>query len=242
MKALGKYVEKRLDHLAKRLDEFVKFGKTETLHEVRVEIKKIKAFLLIAGRSVKGFNAHREFIPFREIFRLAGQLRQPEVDASVAARFGVNSGNGNPYNKAQMDIFLDDIPVFMRRVRRAGTHFAKMAKKISGKDCKRAIKELKMYVRISMSPVVTQSRLHKTRKTIKNILYLDQVLKVLGAKEKEFFTSVEQIIGDFHDKQTLMDSLHAKLGDKSNVTLQAKEDLASIRKLSNAFYAARRSN
>ncbi len=239
MKVLKKYVKTHIDRLERRLDEFVRFEETEKLHQVRVEIKKIKAFLLVAGRSIKGFNAHREFIPFREIFRQAGAIREPEVNAALATHYGIEPGQHlNTFSETHKEIFLLDAPVFIHRLRKNRNKLTKLAKGISKKDCIKVMKDLDRLVRISLSPVVVQARLHKTRKTIKNILYLDQVSKALSTEQKNFLNTVEVLIGELHDKQNLLDSLAGK-SEQVSVDVHALErkDLSKIRQLSKAFYA-----
>jgi CHAD domain-containing protein len=239
MKALRKYLKTRLDHLEQRMDEFIRFEESEKLHDVRVEIKKIKAFMLLAGRSIKGFNAHKEFIPYRDVFREAGAIREPEVNAALAAHYSCEPEElKNAYSNTNKEIFLLDAPVFINRIRKSRKRLVKLTKRITKRDGKKIIKELNALVRMSLSPVVTQARLHKTRKTIKNMLYLDQVLNILSGEEKNFYTSVEVLIGEFHDKQNLLDALHENSGDASiNLHALERKDLYKIRKLAKAFYA-----
>jgi CHAD domain-containing protein len=79
MKRLTTYTTKRFKNLTLQLKSYAHIQDPEVLHEIRVEVKKIKVVLNLIGFSVKKFNAHKHFIPFRTIFRQAGKIREPEV-------------------------------------------------------------------------------------------------------------------------------------------------------------------
>ena len=89
MSALRKYTLIRFANLEKLLREYAMEPDLQKLHGIRVEVKKIKVILGLINTSVKGFHGHRHFIPLREIFRKAGQIRQPQVFYELLMRYEV---------------------------------------------------------------------------------------------------------------------------------------------------------
>src|SRR5690348_10635786 len=84
MKSLEKYVRARAKHLKKLLNTYSESGTDETIHDIRVEIKKLKAVLQLAGSVLPRFNAHKVFVPLRDIFRKAGAIREKDITTRLA--------------------------------------------------------------------------------------------------------------------------------------------------------------
>jgi hypothetical protein len=239
MKKLKKYIRTRLHRLELRLREYAESEETETLHEVRVEIKKIKAFLFAVGKTVKRFHRHKEFLSFRDIFRQAEDIRQPEVDANLAASHDMALDHRAKVNEdKQKDLFRLETPGFIHRLQRKKKSLMKAAKEVSKKDFDKVIENLKTKIKGSLSPRIIQSQLHKTRKKMKNVLYLNKVRHVLSSSELKFFTRIEELIGGYHDKQVLLASLSgSKQKSTTNIRNDVKQDVARIGKAAKEFYS-----
>jgi hypothetical protein len=240
MKKLKKYIRTRLHHLELRLREYAESEETETLHEVRVEIKKIKAFLFAAGKTVKGFHRHKEFLAFRDIFRQAEDIRQPEVQADLAAGHHVSLDQRAKVNEdKQKDLFRLETPGFIRRFHQKKRELMSAAKKVSKKSFHKVLEKLSKTIKQALSPRVVQSQLHKTRKKMKNVLYLDKAQHVLSTDKKKFFMKIEELIGGYHDKQLLLASLSGTDRKSTmNIRSHLKQDLARIRKATKEFYSS----
>jgi len=83
MKTLTRYLGRRkiaIYLLMKRpRDKFT----THTFHRLRVEIKKLNAFLQLIGFCSNDFKRKKTFKPFGKLFRQAGKVRELQLEKKV---------------------------------------------------------------------------------------------------------------------------------------------------------------
>src|SRR5687768_12390500 len=106
-----------ISHLKKYRDN----KKLETLHKIRVDIKKIKAIIGVINASEKRFKGHKSFIPFRDIFRKAAEIRDSNVNELVLISHEKNKTKttlGNDNVKKLITSFESDIPGFIKLAKR----------------------------------------------------------------------------------------------------------------------------
>ena len=239
MKALKKYTAARIKHLEELLDAFEEFKEVETLHEIRIEIKKIKAVLIVIGKCSKEFKVHKNFLPFREIFRKAGDIRDPEVASRLATRYGLTDAPPKKVGstpETEKDLFVFDAETFKDRVHSRRKVIGSAATQVKKKDFRKAISSLKAAVKKSLFPKADRQQLHATRKVMKQLLYLSEIEDFLSKKEQRFLSAGEMLIGQWHDKQVLS-ALTKKDGqDPAHLKEKMKEEMKMLSALSDKFY------
>ncbi|HWA35270.1 MAG TPA: CHAD domain-containing protein [Cyclobacteriaceae bacterium] len=239
MKSLEKYVRTRAKNLRKCLTAYSESGTDETIHDIRVEIKKLKAVLQLAGSARPRFNAHKVFVPLRDIFRKAAAIREKDVAIKLAKlhKLKATGKRSESGQQSAKEIFEFDIPAFIKHVKQQEKKILKEIAKISRKEFTAALsKQLKITKKV-LYPNVIVKKLHKTRKGIKEVLYLSDVRPVISEEQRKFLEEMAGFIGDLHDKQSMMSTVTAE--DRVKLETEVQKDIDRIAARARSFYEKR---
>ena len=121
MKQLKDYSKKRFKILKDSLESYRHILDPEKLHQIRVEIKKIKVIINLINSCAHKFKGHRHFVPFRTIFRRAGEIRQPEIFYRLLLLYQIGGVSDAKIPKSKkIDVlsqaFQKDVPQFIESV------------------------------------------------------------------------------------------------------------------------------
>lgn len=105
-----KYAEKRLAHIKAHLKGYAHAPDAELLHQVRVEIKRLKALLALLQYHNKKFDAHKAYVPFRDIFRACYAIREPAVMSELSKKFAGQKRKRSGADKATIKKFQRRFP------------------------------------------------------------------------------------------------------------------------------------
>jgi CHAD domain-containing protein len=244
MKSLKKFSKKLIKDLVDRLHYFSSYQEEETLHEIRVHVKKIKAVINLVGYCQKKFNSHKAFIPFRNIFRKAGGIREPEVLRRLLTNYPAQKKNSKAIvdRGLAVEAFLEDIPYFVDRISGQWKKLKPRVANIRRKDFDHYVRSKEREIDSKLSPKPIMKDIHKTRKAIKAMLYLSKVKDDLPESTKTFYAEMEETIGQLHDKQVLLENLKKLNGQAGKarvgkLTSGCAQDKKKIEKMAKAFYA-----
>jgi CHAD domain-containing protein len=115
MERFKKFAHRQFKSLNKHLEGYKDKKDPELVHKIRVDIKKIKAILSVINDCLKGFRAHKNFIPFRTIFRRAGEIRDPEVLTALLLEYGIPDVHDSMIDQNGDKVivrFCQDVPLF----------------------------------------------------------------------------------------------------------------------------------
>jgi CHAD domain-containing protein len=82
-----KYFKKRVKQVREILQNLSSDFSPEKIHMLRIEIKRIKALLLLASHTTKSFNARKYFKPFKSIFEKAGEIRSVQIERALLEKY-----------------------------------------------------------------------------------------------------------------------------------------------------------
>lgn len=240
MKGLSTYFKRRFTVLSKHL--FQETGDLERFHGIRLEVKKIKTIINLIEFSVKGFKGHKYYIPFRTIFRTAGKVRQVDVFNKLSGTIEQVRGDHSKDSAAHhqmISVFQGEITPFRSIIKKKYKKLKAALKNVKRKHFEKYLKLKKRELRSQLYPRLNESGLHKTRKVIKEVLYLSPIAGKHKKKLNPFYDELQELVGQWHDKQVLMSSNKiqkepAKLKQLKNA---CSDDLKKIKKLSNNFYS-----
>ncbi len=244
MKKIEKYVERLFHDITRNLKSYEQSRDAECLHHIRVDVKKLKAVINLIKENKKSFKAHKQFKPLRDIFREAGDIRQPEVLFQLLLKYGVNDIKKDSFLDTEtnvVDDFLHHIPIFNKSCKTSKKELIKQVAEIDHKIVVQAIENLEKRLRKALTKKIKFELIHKTRKLVKQVIYLSDIHGDLKKKRRQFFDELQELIGAIHDKQMLMILLrkpasidHQKTLEELKGALEA--DKTSIIERCQAFY------
>lgn len=244
MKELNRFTCKRFDRLKKLLKSYPLDNDIETLHKIRVEIKKIKAINELVNNHVKGFHSHRMYVPLRDIFRVAGKIREPEVFYELLIRYEIEGiadsripGSGT--QDTLLRKFQQEIPHYIDVVKSQKKRLWKVLVKIKAKNVRRYVKEREAALRLQLKGKWTKSALHKVRKTVKQILYLRETSRALRNGSGSFLDKMQELIGQWHDVELLLSVLRKNREENDvlkRLKIENEKNKRQIRLIVNEYY------
>ncbi len=229
-----KYAKKRLTRMRAHLKSYDRIPDAELLHQVRVEIKRIKALLALLQYHDNKFNADKAYLPFRDIFRACYAIREPAVMSEFSKKFSKQKGKQSGTDKVTIKKFRKQIPRFLETVDKKGRKLLRKIKKVSPGTLERYLKRQKETLKKKLSRSIHSHDLHKTRKQVKEIMYLETI-----ALEREdrnpFFAEVAELIGTWHDRMVYIDKLRKNkpqpMEEISVLRAENSKDLRTLRAL-----------
>ena len=215
-----RYLAKEWETMHSHLLSFVKEGEQEHLHHFRVQVKKLRALVIIADSSLDKPTLAPNFKPVRKVFKKAGEIRDVFIKLEIAKDHGIDNGD-----------FLTD---WNRQLETTGKSFRKKGKRHL-RDLKRTHTKLKtgiraipdvhinLYYQTQLQQIAAalaentfDDSLHNCRKQLKILIYNYQLLRPtldLGFNEI-YLEEIQTAIGDWHDNQAAIDLLKNENIDK----------------------------
>lgn len=239
MKELKTYSTRRFRSLADNLKSYQKVEDPKVLHLIRLESKKIKSILNLLQFGIKSFKGHKHYIPFRTIFRRAGEIRQPEIIYKLLLQYQLRGVTDSRIpNTDQVEcltlLFRDDVPKFRVLVRTQRKRLNKYIEALSKKMARKYMTKRRVELKALLFPDFQLASLHKTRKIIKEVIFL----KWIDKKSITFFKKTEKVIGQWHDKQVVLGMLNgdAYKSQASVLIAACQEDLTILERTIHSFY------
>ncbi len=237
MKSLETYLHSRFKKLEGSLQECNKALTPDLLHEVRVEIKKIKSLYHLLEWGDDGFNYSKEFKDFREIFSKAGLIRDADVLQQLYEKYSISYNEKNLLKRVRKEnkriaAFRNQSLRYLKDVRKQETKAVKRIKRISSAELRAYRTGLERNISKMIDSPGYEKTLHLIRKKAKEVLYLSPGSKSKNNR-KETYDKIQDRIGTWHDKQVLIASIEENKGinQKKNITKLENECEKDIKKI-----------
>jgi CHAD domain-containing protein len=211
MSKLTEYTVKKFGLIIKYLDQFRINGDADSMHDLRVEIKKLRSVYRMAGKLNEKFNYQRQFELLKTIFKNGGAIRSIDVMLESGNDFpGLLSKaelkKKNTTRKRLATNFRKKTAMMKRSVMRKEKSFPKLIDDFHKKDVVSYIKKKIKKLEKKLHYTNPDDALHEHRKKMKEIIYLSDAVdyknKVLGSYKK-----LQEMIGEWHDKSVLIEQL-----------------------------------
>ena len=242
MKRFEKFVHRQFKSLISHLEKYSDQKKPETLHKIRVDIKKIKAILAVVNASEKRFKAHKNFIPLRNISRKAAEIRDHEIRAQLLLKHKMDDTRPRHANVNELiTSFQSNIPSFIKTAKRKRNKLEPEVKQVKRNEVRRYLDKKQKEIKSQLFPRPKMRSIHQTRKVLKEVVYLSEANGKLGSKEIKFYDKMQETIGKLHDKQLLLQLLKKKNDQNGKTQYEAIKaeclsDKKEIFQLAAAFY------
>jgi len=232
------YTKRRLKNLKRLLHSYPSLESPEILHQIRIEIKKIKAVLRLLNYNRKSFRNHNAYLPFRAIFRACGEIREPFVIQGLINKIkGINTPTIVDQNLTSN--FNNHLSTYIRKIKKSEKIILLKTEKIKSSTYKDFLKKNKMELENLLYPTFLQRDLHKIRKLIKEIYYLSSI-RSKRKDIKSFYVTSADLIGNWHDKKIVIQILRKSVPLETELIqklkTESRSDIHALKKLVQNFY------
>jgi CHAD domain-containing protein len=212
---LKKYFEKRIDVLDRILKNPVRRYKPEQLHQLRVEIKKIRALFEMLEKTTPQFHHKRSAAPFEMIYSQAGRIRTVQVEENMMKKMGKTRFNRSFLShlkviKSEEKIIFSK---FNNNTLAGGIH--QVSTRIFPLLMNADEKKIKSYIRKKgkkIEGLLEKKKIdpkdgHELRKEIKAWYYLAKSLDMYNKKLYSDINKIQDLLGTWHDWRMLKKDL-----------------------------------
>lgn len=216
MKALETYFKKRKKALNLILEKAPDCYTVETFHELRVEIKRLKALFELIAFCSKKFKLQKTFTPFRIIFKKAGEIRELQLEQTILEEqpnFHLLKKYPNQLKKLETKKIKNFFATANKRLikklkgkyRKIICLFTKASKKKVNRYRNKTRKELKKLIRKND---FKKKQIHDFRKRLKVYQYNEKIMNPDQNKLVPDQDKLSDLLGKWHDYNVVI--LHLK--------------------------------
>lgn len=197
--------------LRSHLKAFDKKGKQEDLHRFRVQVKKLRAFLVLADSGLAVGQLQKELKPVRKLFKAAGNIRNAYINLELIKLFQPSFTEIMEDQRSLMKRSAHDFRAgadkHLQRLRGAQRKLKKAIPKLNDVHIEFYYRQQLEQIAVCLAPPYADTSLHACRKQLKMLIYNYKLVKpVLNQPFNEpYLDEVQNIIGEWHDKQVAID-------------------------------------
>ena len=233
------YAKTRFRRLRDHLHTLETSADQEILHQVRIELKKIRALLRLVHFHRRKFRDHGAFQQLKQLHRVCGDIRDPGVIGALITQASGEPGVGVRESTERFTEFQAQIPGYIDMLATEEKRILKQVRRLKKGTYRKFLRKRKKKLKTLLIPKIRRKELHESRKLIKEILFLYLIFR----KRKQvnpFYARSAEVIGNWHDKAMVIQSLsntresYAELIE--DLQRQARTDVSRLKKLIRKFY------
>ena len=189
------------------------------MHQLRVQIKKLKSLLILFASNKDNKNLIKIFNPIKGIFHHAGSIRDADIHRQVADNFGIKNST---FHKQQAEMMLEQAakfcqagPGYLKEINKVGTRLETELKSVDVTDITAFYRSELDAVVLILAKREFNDTMHDCRKKVKNLLYNQKLFsKSLGANFRlnvPYLNRVQEALGQWHDSILARDLFSSQL-------------------------------
>jgi CHAD domain-containing protein len=230
------------------LSDFLKSGDQEKLHHFRLQVKKLRAVLLLFDAASPKARLSKDFKPVKNVFRHCGVIREAYINLQMAAAYGLKNeefilAQVNEMEHAIKE-FSGNSKKYFKVIKDTHRKLEENLGAISNDIINEFYRNWLEQIAAGLSSIQFDDRLHNCRKGIKTLLYNRKIAgEALHDKlniDNTYLDKLQARIGDWHDNTLAMELFSAPgVMDKDIVTRLKKENTRlkkSINMLAHDFW------
>ena len=241
-----KYLTKKERDLLIQLQVYSDSGDADALHQLRLDVKKVKAFVqMVKACSDKKMSGgvSKDFDLLKKMFRQAGKVRDAsntikilEQQHWVPAAFTTEQ---DELRVSAGDEFRRQVGEYRKKGKKAGRRLLKDVNAIHT----RCVRDwyAGQLIRIGVLLTASGDRLHEARKKIKELLYVEKLLPAGLVEElrldHDYLDKLQELIGQWHDMAVIVAAYAGRPGaDSVAMVSECREREKRVRELAGDFY------
>jgi CHAD domain-containing protein len=221
-----KYFDKEWKAMKSSLNAFFNKEEQEDLHHFRVQVKKLRAFIILSDSTGHQPNLTLYFKPVKKIFKEAGEIRNAYMNQQLAK---AHQPASNDFMSSQHQLQTDATTRFksmkvkhLEKIKDVHAIIKGKIRSISNVRTSLFYQNLLQQISGTLTNLKFNEALHDCRKQVKILIYnhkLVHTVLAIGFNE-DYLHQVQTAIGDWHDN-VLAIELYS--GDKAMVTNLKKQ-------------------
>lgn len=225
------------EKMQEHLQQFYDTQDPEEMHQMRVNIKKIKSLLNILTDAKEHKQSSEHLKKLRKIFAHAGKLRTVHVNMDILSSEDIQN---EAFASSQANILSDETSKlyahhdeYAKTLKKAFKILSETFENIPDKDVvKRFDYQLEELFQYFNKDMAFDDTLHHSRKKIKELMYVHQILPEDIQKKLrlniEYLDDLQSGIGDWHDTWVLLDLIKSSLHENPEMTRQLESKIISM--------------
>ena len=225
-KEATKYFDKEWTKMKAGLKSFLIKGDQEDLHGFRVQVKKLRAFLIFLESAADDHKLTRNFKPVRKIFKRAGEIRTAYINQELGKTLKIGQ---HEFIESQRQIQLENTKKFnskkvrfLKELKDTRRVLRKKIKPVSDIHINLFYQNQLHEIATFMEELKFNEQLHECRKMVKVLLYNHKPAHAAlsSALNEEYLENVQTAIGDWHDHILTLNLLSGDNSIADHPTLQ----------------------
>ncbi len=251
-----KYFDKEWTDMKKNLKAFLETNDQEHIHKFRVQVKKLRALLILLSHTSKQAALLESFKPVRKIFKKAGIIREAFINLQVAKKYNMDDEAFITEEQEKIITGTTDFKTkgkfYLKKVKKSYKKILHQLMPVPDKDIEAYYNKQLHEIAVNMIVSGFSQDMHNNRKLIKILLYnykltcntLNNSLSI----NINYMDKLQEAIGNWHDNLVTAELLasheleHKKVitninrknaGVKRNITQMADDFLTKATSKSN---------
>ena len=202
-----KYFNKVWDQMNLHLKNYLETGDQEELHGFRVQIKKLKAFIIMLEKAETGPQLTKLFKPVIKVFKSAGHLREAYINLKLTERYKIKN---ETFENGQNQIITEGLESFrsqsdkiLKNIKEVYKVLIKNLPKVKNSIVIEFYNSQLNELDLQLQSLNFTEDMHQNRKLIKLLVYnyklAEPVLNQQMMLNAEYLEKLQAAIGDWHD-------------------------------------------
>ncbi|MDB4924232.1 CHAD domain-containing protein [Mucilaginibacter sp.] len=225
-----KYFDQEWADMKSHLKSFFKKAQQEDLHGFRVQVKKLRAFLILSDSMGDHPKLAGYFKPINKIFKQAGEIRNAYMNQELGKAQQIHN-NAFMDSQHQLEIkagrkFKSNKVRFLERLNVTRRVLKGKIKPVSDLYISLFYQTRLEQIGDSLAILKFDDSLHQCRKQVKILIYnykLAHAVPAIGFN-KDYLERVQAVIGDWHDHVLAIKLFSNEMIDQAAVTKLKEQD------------------
>ncbi|EHQ30541.1 CHAD domain-containing protein [Mucilaginibacter paludis] len=230
-----KQIAKQFKNIKAHVKQFIKSADQEELHQLRVGIKKLKAFLILLQSHSQNRHLLKRFEPVGKIFKKAGNIRNAHINLSLSDNYQLDGEQFINHQQELMDsathTFRKDGKLYLKKMKEAKKNLLHGIHGLDSRYVQNFYRENIDAIAVYLKNIEFNPSLHDCRKKIKFLLYNYKLANKSLSRHlqlnTQYLDDLQESIGAWHDNVLALDL--AGQVDPDNKTTLRKLQRSSLK-------------
>ena len=247
-KAELKYLDKEWTDMKKHLKAFLETGDQEHIHKFRVQVKKLRALLILMSHTSKQPELLENFKPVRKIFKKAGIIREAFINLQVVKKYNMDDEAFIKEEQEKIENGTTDFKtkgkLYLKKIKKSYKEIQQQLMPVHDKDIEAYYNKQLHEIAVNMIVSGFSQDMHNNRKLIKilvynykltcsslndslpiNINYMDKLQEAIGNWHDNLVTAELLASHDLENKKVITNINRKNAAVKRNITQMADDFL-----------------